>query len=200
MFPTTGGPTPDQEAMEEFKHRHQVARNEQNKDTFIGAFPNFFYATRDGAEFGGTIFIKHTAAEFRDLQLANLPGNTSLADFVQRMKATHMFARELNQGFIGAFPNFFHADHGQGLVCGTILIREDAAVFRDVPLADLKNPPLDNIAERFKATQVYATEQGFLGGFPNFFVADQGQGIVCGTILLPHTSCVKDDVFLFKLH
>jgi hypothetical protein len=36
--------------------------------------------------------------------------------------------------FVGGFPNMFHADHGRGVVCGTILLRDNTAEWRDVLL------------------------------------------------------------------
>jgi hypothetical protein len=41
-----------------------------------------------------------------------------------------------------------------------------------------------DIGTRFSATQDYATAQGFVGGFPNFYQADYGAGTVYGTIAI----------------
>jgi hypothetical protein len=35
-------------------------------------------------------------------------------------------------GFVGGYPNFYHADYGRGVVCGTILLKESGAQWRDV--------------------------------------------------------------------
>jgi hypothetical protein len=82
-------------------------------------------------------------------------------------------------------------------VCGTVLVKSDAGEWRDVPLAALGNPVLTDIGARFRATQDYATQNGFAGGFPTFFDADRGAGIVCGTILLRPESAVLRDVLLW---
>jgi len=105
----------------------------------------------------------------------------SLDDFAARMRASNDYAGR--HGFLSGFPTFFHADYGKGVVCGTVLIRREAGEWRDVPLSEL-GVALDDIPGRFRATQQWASARGFIGGFPNFFHADHGQGIVCGTILL----------------
>jgi hypothetical protein len=122
------------------------------------------------------------------------------------MRATQDYA--LRQGFVGGFPNFYHAvtyfsPWGWPMatprtVCGTVLIRPSDAVWRDVPLAELGNPPLDNIGARFRASQDYAARNGFIGGFPNFYHADYGGGIVCGTILIQPSVGEWRDVLLFR--
>jgi hypothetical protein len=173
--------------MREFQHRAKAAADAG----FVGAFPNFYYA-RQVSEVGGTIFVKAPAAEWRDVPLSAL-GNPSLDDFEERMRRTNKYATD--NGYVGGFPNFFHADHGSGIVCGTILLKPEVAEWRDVALSDLGNPALGDIGQRFRATQDYASRQGFVGGFPNLFHADvQGVGArigqparrftVCGTVLL----------------
>jgi hypothetical protein len=41
-----------------------------------------------------------------------------------------------------------------------------------------------DIGTRFRATQDYAQALGFVGGFPNFYQADNSIGTVYGTVLL----------------
>jgi hypothetical protein len=69
-------------------------------------------------------------------------------------------------------------------LCGCVLIRHTAAVWRDIPISELGNPSLEDIGARFRATNDYAKRNGFLSGFPNFYHADHGAGIVCGSILI----------------
>jgi hypothetical protein len=69
-----------------------------------------------------------------------------------------------------------------------------STAWRDVPLSELGNTPLDDIGQRFRATQKYATDHDFVGGFPNFFEADHGRGVVCGTILLSSKGAEWRDV------
>jgi hypothetical protein len=186
-----GGPTREQMAMEEFRQRAKIAAQQH----FVGGFPNFYYATYGYDHVGGTIFIKSTTAEWRDVPLADLE-NVSLEDFAGRMRATNAYASR--NGFVGGFPNYFHADYGRGIVCGTVLITLLGAEWRDVPLSELGNPTLDDFEARFRATQDYAIRNGFVGGFPNLFHADYGRGIVCGTVLLRPGFAEWQDVLLFR--
>jgi hypothetical protein len=119
-----------------------------------------------------------------------------LEDFAGRMRETHTWAR--NHGFIGGFPNFFQTDHGSGIVCGTILLHDDKAEWRDIPHSELGYVPLDDIAARMRAVHTWARNHGFIGGYPNFFHADHGNGVVCGTILLPDSSAEWRDVRIYQ--
>lgn len=168
-----------------FQHRANAATLANsagaNGDDFVGGFPNFYEATNGLSHVGGTVFVKRAAAEWRDVPLAEL-GNTKLEDFGERMRATNAYATR--NGFVGGFPTFLQADYGNGIVYGTVLLKTECAVWRDIPLAELGNPSLDDVGARFRATQDYAKRNGFVGGFPNMFHADYGNGIVCGTVLL----------------
>jgi len=99
-------------------------------------------------------------------------------DVEARFRAVQDFAN--NSGFIGGFPNFYSDDVRQ--VYGTILLRQGAAEWRDVSASELGYPPDNDIGARFRAVQIYAQENGFAGGFPNFYSDNVRQ--VYGTILL----------------
>src|SRR5688500_12589672 len=86
-------------------------------------------------------------------------------------------------GFIGGFPNFHEADYGCGPVFGTVLVRPGGGHWSDVRASDLGNPPGSDWAARFRATSDYASRNGFVGGFPNFYEGNYGQGVVYGTVL-----------------
>jgi hypothetical protein len=90
----------------------------------------------------------------------------------------------LNSVYTGAFPTFNERVSGLAHFGGTVFVKKTAAVWKDIPLAELKNATLDDFPSRMGATNIWASEHGFLGGFPNFFHADYGHGIVCGTILI----------------
>jgi hypothetical protein len=118
-----------------------------------------------------------------------VPVNPSLTAIEQFRDRNHK-SSELN--CLAAFPNFFFT--AQDRVGGTILIKHGAAQWRDVPIADLGNPSLEDFGQRFRATQVSATKNGFVGGFPTFEHADNGRGVVCGTILLSSKGAEWRDV------
>ncbi|MGH6796346.1 MAG: hypothetical protein ACREDD_03095 [Methylocella sp.] len=185
------GPQPSQQesAMATFR----LVAAEATRQGFTGAFPNFYEATYGQNHVGGTTFIKKSLwVEWRDVPLADLR-NPSLNDFGGRLRATQEYATR--NGFVGGFPNFFHADYGKGIVCGTVLIKPQLAVWQDVPLLQLgANVSLNDIGGRFRGTQDYAKRNAFVGGFPNMFDANYGKGIVCGTILLGQNVAVWQDV------
>jgi hypothetical protein len=183
--------------MEAFRHRAEAA----SQAGFAAGFPNFFEATYGRDHVGGTIFIHPGVAEWRDVPLDQLD-NVDLGDFAGRMRATNAYAAR--HGFIGGFPNYFHADYGAGIVCGTILLRAGHAEWRDIPLSELGHPPLDDFEQRFRATQTYAGNNGFVGGFPTLFHASNqwtslnGPVTVCGTILIRPAGGTWRDVFLWS--
>jgi hypothetical protein len=174
---------PDDPA-DQFRDRAQTA----GINGFAAGFPNFYFApTGNQGLLGGTILIKAPGASWRDVPLADL-GSPHLEDFGARMRATQDYAGRT--GFVGGFPTFFHADYGSGIVCGTVLLTAEVAEWRDVPLGQLGGPGLDQIEQRFRGTQDYASRDGFTGGFPNMYHAEvvhwdhPGVQTVCGTILL----------------
>jgi len=198
-------------AMRDFTHRAEVA----SREGFVGGFPNFHTATYGRNNVGGTIFLKPGCAVWRDVPLNEL-NNPALSDFVGRFRATNLYARD--KAFVGGFPNFFHAEklhailsdtieltktHSsvsrveRTIVCGTVLIKPGCGEWREVPLKELGNPLLSSIGDRFRATQDYAREHGFVGGFPDFFHTDRGDGVVCGTVLLTQAAAEWRDVLLW---
>jgi hypothetical protein len=109
--------------------------NRRRKEGFVGGFPNFFHADYGGGIVCGTILLKAGGAEWRDVPLSELGANVSLDDIGQRFRATHDYAKRINEGFVGGFPNFYHANYGKGIVCGTILLRENVAEWQDVTVS-----------------------------------------------------------------
>jgi hypothetical protein len=188
-FPT-GLPTREQMGMEAFHNRMQSAV----ALGFLGGFPNFYEKTVGRDHLGGTILVRPAAGEFRDVPRSAL-GNVPLSSFTDRIRAVNSWAvaqvsRDATgitiQGhplhehpFAGAFPTFFHADYGEGIVCGTIVLTSDAAESREIPASQLGNVSADNFEARFRATQDYAATNGFVGGFPTFI---DRRGLVGGTV------------------
>ncbi len=177
-------PSASQAAMTAFRHRSDVAYKERHVSQFIkivGAYPNFHEARQGINTVGGTIFLYSTSAQWQDVPVSEL-GNPPLEDFGARMRATQNYA--VRNGYIGGFPNFYQADYGKGIVCGTVLIGSGGADWRDVPIAELGNPPLDDIRARMTSAHDYAFRNGYLGGFPTFYHAETSSGIVCGIVLI----------------
>jgi hypothetical protein len=94
------------------------------------------------------------------------------------------------EGYAGAFPNFYYGITGQANVGGTIFIKPSCGHWTDVAWSELGYPSLDNFAMRMRATDIYATNQGYGGGFPTFFQAQHmstiaNMGISVATKLIP---------------
>lgn len=164
-------------AMNAFRHRAEAA----TARGLPGAFPNFYVGGTVSNPVGGTIFVRSTVAEWQDVPHNDM-GAPPLNNFAEWMRMANLYASR--KGYVGAFPNYFYATKSNRIVCGTLLLKGEGVEWRDVPAADLKNPPIHDIGARFRATQDYAVREGFVGGFPNFYHADYGRGLVYGTILL----------------
>jgi hypothetical protein len=102
-------------------------------------------------------------------------------------------------GFVGGFPTFHETIQGRNHLSGTVFVTQTSAEWRDVPLAELGNISLDDFAERMRATNTWASQHGFIGGYPTFFHADYGSGIVCGTVLIKATGAEFRDISLLEL-
>lgn len=159
--------------------RFRQVNDYANVHGFVGGFPNFHQADYGCGTVFGTILVRD--GEWKDIRASDL-GNPPGGDWGARFRATNDWAAR--NGYVGGFPNFHQADYGNGLVYGTLLLRSGAAEWRDVRASDLGHPPGDDIGARFRATNDYATRNGFAAGFPNFHQADYGSGLVYGTVLL----------------
>ena len=95
-------------------------------------------------------------------------------------------------------PKPWQQDRGpaalQGPKVGVILIKREAAEFRDVGVDDLGNPAADDYEARFRAAQDYAKKAGFVGGFPTMFEAAKPTGKVFGHVLLRSGGATWRDV------
>ncbi len=103
------------------------------------------------------------------------------------------------QRFLGGFPSFHQADYGLGPVYGTFLLGSDAADWRDITAGDLGQPPGNDVPARFRASNDWASRNGYLTGFPNFHQADYGNGVVYGTILIKRGTGEVRDVLARQL-
>lgn len=96
-------------------------------------------------------------------------------------------------GFFAGFPNFHQADYGDGVVYGTILLRDTEAEWRDVPRSEYQIFHIEDVPGLFRAANDYAGRQGYPAAFPNCEQGVAGQGVVYGTILMkPGTTEWRD--------
>lgn len=188
---STNYPTASRNAIAAFQRSSLLA----TKENVVGAYPNFHEVRQGNNIVGGTIFLKNGTADWMDISIAEL-GYPLIDDFAGRMRATTNYA--VQNGYVGGYPNGFSANYGKGVVCGTILIRQGSADWRDVPLSELGNPALDDIGARMRSANDYAARNGYLGGFPTFHHADYGRGIVCGLILIKREAGEWKDVIIVE--
>ena len=160
---------------------------------YVAAYPTFLPPGPHGSDiYSSGVCFTREQAEWRDVPLAELE-HAALNDFSLRMRASNSYAS--SRGYLGAFPTYHHAEHADGIVCGTVLISRETADWRDVPLAELRGAKLEDVESRFRATHQYAVEHGWVSGFPNMFHADQAGTIVCGSIFIKYGKGTLRDVF-----
>ncbi len=113
--------------------------------------------------------------------------------FGDRFRKTNDYGVRL--GFTSAFPNFHQANNNGQEVRGTLLLEPFGGTERrDVSRQVLGYSDPTNVGARFRATHDYAVRNGFVGGLPNFHEANNGSGIVDGTILLESRAAERRDV------
>src|SRR6266481_6142658 len=157
---------------------------------FFGGFPNFHEADYGDGVVYGTIFLRDTEAEWRDVPRSEYQ-IFHIEDVPGLFRAANDYAGRA--GFPAAFPNCEQADHGQGVVYGTILMKPGTTEWRDVLRSDLGNPRIDDVPAMMRAANDYSARNGFAAGFPTFHQADHGQGVVYGIVLLnPGVSTWRD--------
>lgn len=171
-----GTPQPD------FAETFRWANREASADGFVGAFPTgVVHTLEDRSMWMPCVCFTRDQAEWRDVPIRELQ-EVALDDFSWRMRATQDYAglHKIRAGF----PNFFDAQYAER-VCGTLLLRNAVAEWRDVPrVGELGNAPLNDVSRRFKESFNYAARNGFVGAFPNMYDATYDGTEVCGTILI----------------
>jgi hypothetical protein len=158
---------------------------------FFSGFPNFHEADYGNGVVYGTILLRDTEAEWRDMPRTEY-GVYHIEDVPAMFRAANDYAGR--QGYPVAFPNFHQADHGNGVVYGTILIKQGITEWRDVPRDELGVYHIEDVPSMMRAANDYATRNGFAAGFPTFHQADHGQGVVCGIVLFLPSTTVWHDV------
>jgi hypothetical protein len=103
-------------------------------------------------------------------------------DYAQLFRDVNSMASA--DGFAGAFPTCISfSKPGGAITMSCVCLSRDQAEWRDVPHRELQFVDLGDFAERMRRTQVFATDNHFRAGFPNYFDATY-QERVCGTLLL----------------
>ena len=115
-----------------FEDRFRAVNDWAGAHGYAGGYPNMHEAIKDGRQVFGTILFKKGALDWRDVPAAEL-GNPQ--GIMERFRAVNDYAGA--HGYIGGFPNFHQAEKDGQLVYGVFLIKEDAAVQRDIPATEL---------------------------------------------------------------
>lgn len=158
---------------------------------FFSAFPNFHEADYGDGVVYGTILLRDTEVEWRDVPRTEY-GVYHIEDVPAMFRGVNDYAGQ--QGYPAAFPNFHQADHGNGVVYGTILIKPGITEWRDVPRDELGVYHIEDVPGMMRAANDYATRNGFAAAFPTFHQTDHGQGVVCGLILFRSGNTVWRDI------
>ncbi|WP_149240157.1 hypothetical protein [Dyadobacter sp. 32] len=119
-------------------------------------------------------------AVWRDVPANELKG-VGITENAERMRQSMDYAAKM--GFGAAIPTFFHGEKNGRLVYGTVLIPKTDVEFKDIPLSELGNVNLDDFAERVRQSMAWAANHGHGAGIPTFYHADNGRGVVYGTML-----------------
>lgn len=149
---------------------------------FGAGVPTFENGTQNGQIVYGTVLIPKKYVEFKDIPQSEL-GNVDLNNFQERVRQSMTWAA--NHGYSAGIPTFHHADHGRGIVCGTILFKPDAVTFRDVQQGRMEMISRDEAgtAGWVRSVVRYASKIGQVGAFPTFHQATYGdKGLVYGVI------------------
>jgi hypothetical protein len=161
-------------------------------DTNDGSLTRFYTGPQDNSACGEAAHTEVDITLHREVQLIGQfgpviqqnPSDVAQQEFRNRAQVA------AQEGYAGGFPNFYYGITGQANVGGTIFIKTSCGHWTDVAWSDLAYPPLDNFALRILATDIYATNHSYAGGFPTFFQAQHlsaiaNMGISIATKLIP---------------
>ncbi len=112
--------------------RFRAVNDYAYRNGYRGAFPNFHQADYGNGVVYGCILIKKEGADWRDVSASEL-GNPGSSE--AKFRAINDYA--YRNGYRGGFPNFHQANYGNGVVYGSILIKQEAADWRDASYIDL---------------------------------------------------------------
>lgn len=149
---------------------------------FGAGIPTFENGNQNGQIVYGTVLVPKKYVEFKDIPQSEL-GNVDLNNFQERVRQSMTWAT--NHGYSAGIPTFHHADHGRGIVCGTILFKPDAVTFRDIPQSrmELINRDEAGTAGWVRSAVRYASKIGQVGAFPTFHQARYNdKGLVYGVV------------------
>lgn len=164
---------------------------------YFAGFPNFHEANYGNGVVGGVHLLRDTVAEWRDVPRVTY-GVYHIEDVPGLFRGANDYAA--TKGYAAAFPNCNQADHGAGVVYGTILLKPGTVEWRDVPRVTLGNPDISDVRAMMTAAANYAWAHGFVAAFPTFHQANYGAGVVYGIVLFPAGTADWRDVPIEDLY
>jgi hypothetical protein len=163
---------------------------------YVGGFPNFNEANYGQGVVYGVHLLRGDVAEWQDIPRSDY-GAYHIDDVPALFRGAATYAAA--NGYPGAYPNCNQADHGQGVVYGTIFIKPGEGEWRDVPRSTLGSPNINDVGAMMRAAATYAANNGYAAAFPTFHQADHGAGVVYGMVLLPMGNAEWRDVLVDEL-
>lgn len=121
-----------------------------------------------------------------------------MSDVESRFRAANDWAVRRGDGY-ACFPNFHQAKYpdGRGTVFGHLLLPPRVVTFQDVPRTQQGSPTTTRT--RLAGAHDWARTRGWGHGFPTFHQADDGAGVVYGTMLVRADACTWRDVSVAEL-
>jgi hypothetical protein len=131
-------------------------------------------------------------------------GPPAMADPGEEFRSLNTKVVQENLGYVAALPTFEGfpnraPGHGSDVYAPAVCFMGGQVEWRDVPISELDHVALDDFGARMRASNAYASRQGYVAAFPNYFHALVNNQIVCGTFLIPHETAEWKDVSLSEL-
>jgi hypothetical protein len=177
--------------------RFRLVNDYAGQQGYVSGFPNFQEANYGSGVVGGVNLLSANVVEWRDVPRTTY-GIYRIEDVPGLFRGAASYAAD--QGYPGAFPNCHQQDHGAGVVYGTIMIKPGMGELRDVPGAELGNPPIEDVGTMMRAASDYAAANGFASAFPTFNQADLGAGVVYGLVVVYPGNSDWRDVLITDLY
>src|SRR6266542_4223910 len=143
----------------------------------------------------GTILIKSGTSQWHDVLATTLiRSGENGEDFGTRIKAVNRSAEASGRLhffplYDGGFPNFHQADHGSGVVYGTITFQRGSTAKEHILAEELGDPHTPDAL--FRAVNDWATRRGYVAALPTFM---PGGDKVYGSILVKRSAVDWRDI------
>lgn len=145
-----------------FDQRFREANDWCVRGGYAGGYPTCHqanYGDNRGTVHGVVALPAH-AVEWRDVPAWEM-GNPNPNDHRLRLASANGYAYQRN--YLHGFPNFHHANYGQGTVYGTLLVRKGPTGGNVLPLAQWQDVPVQQILGKNANPNAFPIDQWFRG-------------------------------------